>query len=125
MSDLQPPCSEAPRDEKGRLRPGHTANPGGVPKWLRKVRKELAKGAPEAFEFLRATFRGETKAEMVVDGETVEVPARLSDRIAAAKAYLEYAVPKPKQEMEIRQTGESLLTGLDQAKLLEWATRDE
>lgn len=64
------------------LRPwkkGQSGNPGGQPKWVKKVRKALGQHAERAAEVLR---------EVMDTGEPKE-------RVMAAKVVLEFSVPKP------------------------------
>ncbi len=64
---------------------GKSGNPGGVPKWLKKVRKKLSVHADEAIETLVQVMR---------EGEA-------ADRVRAAKVVLEYTVPKPTQNVDV------------------------
>ncbi len=125
-NELQPPTPQAPkRDEKGRLLPGNTANPGGFPKRIAKARKLLSKGSIPAAQFLIDVVEGKDVESFVTeDGERMAVPARAKERIAAAKVILEHTVPKPKADgddsspaaQETREIGNAILrrlAGLD------------
>lgn len=109
--------SEAPkRDDKGRLLPGHTANPGGVPKWVRAVREHMEGTAAKAAQLLEDVIDGKP-VDITVNGEQVTMTPELSDRIRAAEIVLSYTVPKPTAKSEVEVTG--VATRLDQL------TRDE
>jgi hypothetical protein len=109
------------RDEKGRLvRGSGNLNPGGRLKWAKRVRNLLAGGCEDTAKFLVRVVTGEEK-EMGEDGERVD--AKLKDRIAAAKIIFEYALPKPKQSVEVTSQP-SPLAGIDRETLLKWARDD-
>jgi hypothetical protein len=91
------------RDAKGRLLPGHSGNPGGVPKWVREVRAELEEGSKDAADLLRRVVKDED--------------AFLGVRVMAAKVILEFSLPKPKVEVKV-DAPPSPLAGLSPEQLL-------
>jgi hypothetical protein len=112
VDSQQGTTEQAPkRDEKGRLLPGHTANPGGrVSTWLKAVKAELRAGSRDAADYLRRVVSDED--------------ASCKDRIAAAKTILDFTVTKPKQTLEVKRTADDLLSGLDREALVDWASRE-
>lgn len=99
-SEIEPQNSSA-QDDKGRFRKGVSGNPGGQPKWLRKLRKDLIAGAPDAAKLLIGLMRGDIKNLVTTeDGTVIEVDPHMKERLKAAELWLAYMVPKPKQEVE-------------------------
>lgn len=83
----QSKATEAKRDAKGRLRPGSSGNPGGLPKWRKELTEALKDSAQSAANLL----------ERVIDDEGAD----MQHRIQAAAVALRYTVPTPKQQVEV------------------------
>lgn len=100
---LQSKAPEAPaRGEKGQLLPGSTANPGGLPKWVKEVRDALGKDLPLARRKLRLRLRD--------DNPDVQ--------LKAIDILFKYTLPKPKQEVEVSGEVKSPLAGMTPEQLL-------
>lgn len=84
---------------------GKSGNPGGQPKWVKRVKKALGQHAERAAEVLR---------QVMDHGE----PA---DQVRAAKVVLEYTMPKPteKVQLDLNPAAASKLSGAMAAKLAE------
>ena len=106
--------------ERGRPFPrGTSGNPGGQPKWLRKLRKDLAAGSPDAAKLLLGLIRGDIRNVVrTEDGDLIEVDPHMKDRLKAAELWFAYMVPKPKQEVEATVTSSSALPGWSKEELL-------
>jgi len=93
------------RDSRGRLLPGHTANPGGAPRDVGKVRLEIKRHAGDALKVL---------LDLMMHSEDERI------RLAAARDLLDRAVGKPSQTVEVPQAqttvGKLLLTLAAQAE---------
>lgn len=123
----QTPSVEGPRDPKtGQIKPGHTLNPGGEPRWLRSVRAELEAGSVEAARYLVRVAKGEEKFVSVYGKNCteIELPVLPKDRIAASKVVLEYVVPKPKEKAADADRGKKALPDLPKAIVDELARLD-
>lgn len=71
-------------DETTRFKPGHSGNPGGMPKWVREVRQLAGAKSPRAIERLAELVESE-------DGKIA---------VAAATALLDRAGVSPKVTVE-------------------------
>ncbi len=122
-----PAPSPAPlvaQEHGGALRVGNPGNGGGRPKevWRRRVREALEQA--EGVEFLVRVVKGEVVEKVVdEDGQVVEIPPKLRDRIIAANILIEQAHGKPPQEVTLederpRPTGEQIM-----ARILELLPR--
>lgn len=98
---------EAKRDAKGRLQPGSSGNPGGLPQWRRELTAALQEDAHRAREVLRE----------VLD----DVGADPQHRIQAASVVLRYTVPTPKHQLEVSGSV-SAISQLDTETLLRIAS---
>jgi hypothetical protein len=91
---------------------------GGRPKevWRQRVRDALERAG--GVEFLVKVVKGEVKEQVVNgDGNVVESPPKVRDRIVAANILIEQAYGKAPQEIKIedekpRRTGEELMARL-------------
>lgn len=110
MTELQTKTPDAPRrDEKGRLLPGSSGNPGGLSKWQRKLVKALeSKAAPLAAELLVKVLGDE-------DGKY-----NIAEQLKAADIALKYAAPRPQQRVTVEGhvSTTSPLAGLTPEQLL-------
>lgn len=111
-----PPENKPPegpkRDEKGRLLPGSTGNPGGRSKRVQRARRGLEKGLPEAVDVLLGLIRAPRRTDYD-DAEGVSD----RDKLAGIRLLLEFTVVKPKTEVEVNGTV-SPLAGLTREDLL-------
>lgn len=107
--------------ERGRPFPkGKSGNPGGQPKWLRKLRKELAAGSSDAAKLIVGLLRGDIRNLVTTeDGMVIEVDPQMKDRLKAAELWFSYMVPKPKQEVEATVNDGRKLPGFSKEELLE------
>lgn len=88
---------------------------GGRPKevWRRHIRKALERAG--GVDFLVRVVKGEVKEQVVDnDGNLVEIPPKVRDRIVAANILIEQAFGKPPQHVQIederlRPTGEETM----------------
>lgn len=95
----QGPSAEARIDERGRIRPGHTLNPGGESKLIREAKDLLRQSALDGAKLLGRIIRGEEKeTKYVKDVGEVELPVAPKDLIAAVKVTFDYVLAKPKPE---------------------------
>ena len=78
------------RDARGRLLPGHTANPGGRPRGLSRYVRELTRDGRTLAEFFHRIFRGED-----VDGQTPS----FQDRLKAAEWLADRGFGRPTQPL--------------------------
>lgn len=111
------------RDEHGRIKPGKSLNPGGRKLWERKVRRALERGSLEAAKLLVGVVAGTVRDVCTIDGEDVEIAARLRDRIKASEILFSYVLSKPKQELHV--SGANPLEDITRDTLLKWANADE
>lgn len=74
--------TEQLRDEKGRLLPGTTGNPGGRPKWVKHVQQELEVCTKYGLKLLFGVINGDPFEEDI-NGEQVLRTPRLADRLRA------------------------------------------
>jgi hypothetical protein len=90
----------------GQFGPGNTAGTGGQSGWLKKVRKEMQEDIPTALNTLRRVMASE------------------DDKAAtgAAKVWLEYTVPKPKQTHRLEGKGGDPLAMLSPEALVAFIT---
>ena len=110
MDDPQSKPAAVLRDPNtGRLAKGTAnPNPGGVPKWVKEVRDQLkSRCLPLAAAHLERMLDP-------ING------VKDQDRNTAAKIVLEYTVPKPKQAVRVKVSGDkdSPLAGVDMAAVL-------
>lgn len=107
------PQTSAPvvRGPGGKIgRGGGSLNPGGQPKWLRHLRKDLAAGSVEASKLLLSIIDGTAKDTHVTEGGVeIAISPKLKDQLKALELWFSYMVPKPKQEVGVT-TGHKTLT---------------
>lgn len=89
------------RDEKGRLLPGQTANPGGRPKDLFRVREMVAARGDDIINKLFG-IAFDTPEMMLDEGRSplLEMP-KVSDRLKALELLLAYWVGRPIAALEV------------------------
>lgn len=82
---VKPPVA---RNEAGQIIEGHTANPGGQPKWVNEVKSALQQCAADGAAFLHDVIADKAQVYSV------------ADRLRAVDIAFAYTMPKPKQLVE-------------------------
>ncbi len=110
--------SEAPpRRPDGTMLPGHTANPGGQPKWVKAVRDALETiVSDKAIKLLDQVIGGEA-IDVKIEGVDVKMTPQMADRLRAVDIALSYSLAKPKQQLELSGDPERPLEVVNLKKL--------
>lgn len=105
------------RAPDGTFTKGNTGNPGGQPQWRREFAEAFGKRcAPLAEAVLFRVLSGRGK-----DGK--DDPDITTDhQLRAAEDVLMYVVPRPKQEVDVNNTGPGVFAGLTPEQLVAIAT---
>lgn len=105
------------RAPDGTFAKGNTGNPGGQPQWRREFAEAFGKRcAPLAEEVLFRVLSGKGK-----DGKK-DPDITTDHQLRAAEDVLMYVVPRPKQEVDVNNTGPSVFAGLSPEQLVAIAT---
>lgn len=121
----QTPISEVKRDAQGRILPGQTLNPGGLPAWVGPVRAMLEAGALRGAKLLCEVIDGTAKdVHVTKDGEEIPIDCRMKDRLFAVRLAFEFTIPKPKQEVEVSAGGANTMSEVQRAALSKLAGLD-
>lgn len=120
MSKKKPQVKQSevlPRRPDGTILPGHTANPGGQPRWVAAVRNSL-QGivSDKGVKLLEQVIGGEA-IDTVLEGEVIRMTPELADRLRALDIALAYSIPKPKQQLELSGDPERPLEVVNLKKL--------
>lgn len=96
---------------------GKSGNPGGQPKWVKKVRDALKKDANVARRLLNRVMRGK---DILGGAEAREV--KVSDSVKAAEVVLKFTLPMPKQTHRVEGKGGDPLGVLTAEQLVAFLT---
>lgn len=108
MSDAESNGEKAPGGITGKgFAPGQTGNAGGMPKWVTEARAAIRGNLwALAQRHLTRALGGSAPADSTPEEDALYKSVTVADRNVAARLVIEYSIPKPKQAVAAKLTGD-------------------